>query len=116
VRKFVTVSIVSLLLLVLSYTTPIWVRNPGGFWILMIGLIIFISFLWLVIKLVKEVIAIVKNKNKFVLSDLLSSSVIVAALGFLLFVNLPINIEEELLVKLFFGRAMRAHKTTRHFT
>lgn len=63
-RKNLILSItISILFLGLIRLQPIWERRPGGFWNLLFGLAIVILLLWLIVKIIKEIIRIIKLRN-----------------------------------------------------
>jgi hypothetical protein len=77
-KKLVSIGLVSVTLLSLIYTDPIWTRYLGGRWILLIGLLIVVGFVWLIIKLIKEAIGLIKNRKIFKAGNLLPTLLIVA--------------------------------------
>lgn len=101
-KKLVSIGLVSVILLLLIYTDPIWTRHPGGFWIPLIFLLIVVGFFWLIIKLIKEVIGLIKNRKTFLWNNLLPTIVICVFLFFTLFYTLPINVEEIIYGKVIF--------------
>jgi len=62
-RKFISVGLVSVLLLGLWFFSSVWDRYPGGFWIIFFGLTITFLLAWLTIKLIREIIWLVKNRT-----------------------------------------------------
>lgn len=101
-KKLVSIVIVSVVLLLLIYTDPIWTRHPGGLWIPLIFLSIVAGFFWIIIKLIKEVIRLIKNRKIFVWNDLLPTIVICGFLFFNFFNPLPFNVEETIYGKVIF--------------
>lgn len=53
--------IISILFVGLIRFRPIWERNPGGFWNLLFYLAIAVLFFWLIVKIVKEIIRLIKQ-------------------------------------------------------
>jgi len=62
-RNLKTSLILSILLIGLVRLQPIWERNPGGFWNVLFYLSIAILFIWLITKVVKEIVHLVKNRK-----------------------------------------------------
>jgi hypothetical protein len=42
---------------------PIWERNPGGFWNLLFYLAIVVLFFWLIVKIIKEIVRLIKQRK-----------------------------------------------------
>lgn len=101
-KKLVSIGLVSVTLLILIYTDPIWTRSPGGLWIPLIGLFIVAGFLWLLIKLIREIIGLIKNRKTFKKRHLLPTILIVAVLCFTFFNTLSIDIEDNIYGKVVF--------------
>jgi hypothetical protein len=55
--------IISILFVGLIRFIPIWERNPGGFWNLLFYLVIAILFFWLIVKIIKEIIRLIKQRK-----------------------------------------------------
>jgi len=55
--------IISILFVGLIRFTPIWERNPGGFWNLLFYLAIVVLFFWLIVKIIKEIVRLVKQRK-----------------------------------------------------
>lgn len=55
--------IISILFVGLIRLLPIWERNPGGFWNLLFYLSIAILFFWLIVKIIKEIIRLIKQRK-----------------------------------------------------
>jgi len=63
-RKNLIISIViSILFLGLIRLEPIWERQPGGFWNVLFFLAILVLFFWSIVKIIKEIIRIIKLRN-----------------------------------------------------
>ena len=101
-KKLVVIGLVSLTLLTLIYTDPIWTRYPGGLWTPLIFLIIVGGLLWLLIKLIKEIIGLIKNRKTFKANHLLPTILILAILCFTFFNTLSFDIEDSLYGKVVF--------------
>jgi hypothetical protein len=94
-KKLVSIGLISVTLLILIYTHPIWTRSPGGLWIPLIGLLIVAGFFWLVIKLIKEIIEQIKNRKKFKANQLFPVGLIVGVLCFIFFNTFSWDIENK---------------------
>jgi hypothetical protein len=101
-KKLVSIGLVSVTLLSLIYTDPIWTRYPGGRWILLIGLLIVVGFVWLIIKLIKEAIGLIKNRKTFKANNLLPTLLIVAVFSFVFFNTFSFDIEDKFYGKVLF--------------
>lgn len=101
-KKLVLIGLVSVTLLILFYTDPIWSRHPGGLWILVIFLLIVIGFIWLAVELIKQIIGLIKNRRIFDWSHLLPSILIIGVLCFIFFNTFSFNVEEKIYGKVTF--------------
>ena len=102
IRKLVPTGLVCVTLLILIYTNPVWTRYPGGRWILLIGLLIVVGFVWLIIKLVKEIIGLIKNRKTFKTNHLLPTILIIGVLCFIFFNEFSFDIEDKIYGKVVF--------------
>ncbi len=59
--------IVSILFVGLIRLQPIWERNPGGFWNVLFLLGIAILFIWLIVKIIIEIIRLIKQRKNWTL-------------------------------------------------
>lgn len=89
-------------LLTLIYTDPIWTRNPGGLWIPLIFLLILSGFIWLTVKLIKEIILLVKNRRTFKWNQLLPTILITGILSFTFFNTFSFDVDEIVYGKVVF--------------
>lgn len=55
--------IISILFVGLIRFIPIWERNPGGFWNLLFYLAIVVLFFWLIVKIIKEIVRLIKQRK-----------------------------------------------------
>jgi hypothetical protein len=55
--------IISILFIGLIRLKPFWERNPGGFWNFLFYLAIAILFFWLIIKIIKEIFRLIKQRK-----------------------------------------------------
>jgi hypothetical protein len=94
-KKLVSIGLVSLTFLILSYTDSLWTRYPGGLWIPLIFLIIVVGFIWLCVKLIGEIFGLVKNRRTFKWNQLLPTSLIAGVLYFTLFGTFSFDIEDR---------------------
>lgn len=101
-KKLVSIGLISVILLLLIYTDPLWTRYPGGLWIPVIFLTIVVGFLWLIIKLVREIIGLIKNRKSFKQNHLLPTILIVGVLCFTFFNTLSFDIDERFYGKVVF--------------
>lgn len=101
-KRLFSIGLLSIGLMVLIYTEPLWSRYPGGFWIPLIFLIIIIGFFWLVVKLAKEVVGLVKNRKTFMWSHLLPAVLIGGFFCFTIFNTFSFDIEDNLYGKVIF--------------
>jgi hypothetical protein len=101
-KKLVSIGLVSVTLVILIYTDPIWTRSPGGLWIPLIGLSIVAGFFWLVIKLVREIIGLIKNRKTFKKNHLFPAILIVAVLCLTFFNTFSFDIEDNIYGKVVF--------------
>ena len=92
-RNLKTSLILSILLIGLVRLQPIWERNPGGFWNVLFYISIATLFIWLIIKVVKEIIHLVKNRKGLTFKLFIPLIIITIALLDLSF-N-PFNIDLE---------------------
>lgn len=84
----------------LVYLYPIWERTPGGFWLLPINLVILISFLWIIVRVIKELIMIFKIRNSLTLKAL--TPILTLTLGLLMLFTIQFNVEDTLYGKVRF--------------
>jgi len=101
-KKLVVIGLVSVTLLTLIYSDPIWTRYPGGLWTPLIFLIIVGGLLWLLIKLIKEIIGLIKNRKTFKANHLMPTILILTILCFTFFNTLSFDIEESIYGKVVF--------------
>jgi hypothetical protein len=101
-KRLIPIGLVSVTLLIFIYTDPIWTRYPGGMWTLLIGLLIVAGFVWLIIKLIKEIMALIKNRKTFKVNHLVPTIVIVFFLCFMFFNTLSFDIEGKIYGKVVF--------------
>jgi hypothetical protein len=101
-KKLVSIGLVSVILLILIYTDAIWARYPGGLWIPLIGLLIVAGFLWLLIKIIREIIALIKNRDNFKTSHLVPVIIILGVFCFTFFNPLSFVIEDKIYGKVIF--------------
>lgn len=101
-KKLISIGLVSLTLLLLIYTDPLWTRYPGGFWLILIFLLIVAAFFWLIIKLIRELIGLIKNRKAFKPNHLLPTLLIAAVLCFIFFSRLSFEIEDAIYGKVVF--------------
>jgi hypothetical protein len=101
-KKLVSIGLISVTLLILIYTDPIWTRNPGGLWIPLIGLLIIAGFVWLFVKMLREIIGLIKNRKTFKRNHLLPVTLIVAIFCFILFNTFSFDIEDKIYGKVVF--------------
>lgn len=101
-KKLVSIGLVSVTLLLLIYTNDLWTRYPGGIWIPLIFLLIVTGFIWLIVKLVKEIVGLIRNRNTFKRNHLLPTILIVGVLCFTFFNTFSIDIEDKVYGKVIF--------------
>jgi hypothetical protein len=101
-KKLVSIGLVSVTLLILIYTNPVWTRYPGGGWILLIGLSIVAGFFWLIIKLIREIIGLIKNRKAFKANHLVPTILIAGMLCFTFFNRSSFDIEDKIYGKVVF--------------
>jgi hypothetical protein len=101
-KKLVSIGLVSVILLILIYTHPIWTRYPGGRWIILIGLSIVAGFFWLIIKLIREIIGLLKSRKTFKVNHLVPTILIAGMLCFTFFIKLSFDIEDKIYGKVIF--------------
>jgi hypothetical protein len=102
IRKLVPIGLVCVTLLILIYTNPVWTRYPGGGWILLIGLLIAVGFVWLIIKPIKEILRLIKNRKSFKTNHLLPTILIIGVFYFILFNKFSFDIEDKIYGKVVF--------------
>ena len=95
-KKLVSIGVVSVTLLILIYTDPIWTRTPGGLWIHLIGLLIVVGFLWLIIKLIREIVGLIKSGKTFKTNHLLPTILIIGVFCFTFFNTFSLDIEDKI--------------------
>jgi hypothetical protein len=85
--------ILSICFLVLIRFTPVWQRNPGGLWNLLFYLSIAVLFIWIVIRLIKEIVFLIKQRRNLNLKLFIP----IAILSFALFDGMynPFKIDLE---------------------
>ncbi len=98
----ISIGLVSIVLILLIYTDPIWTRTPGGWWNVLIFLLIVALFFWLIIKLVKEVIALIKRIKEFTWTHLLPTILILLVFCFIFFNTISFDIEDRIYGKVIF--------------
>jgi len=101
-RKLVSIGLVSVTLLLLIYTEPLWTRHTGGLWTPLIFLSIAAGFFWLIIKLIKELIGMIKNRVAFKANQLLPTILIAGILSFTFFNTFSFDIEDKIYGKVVF--------------
>lgn len=101
-KKLALIGLVSVTLLILIYISPLWIRFPGGLWIPLIFLLVVAGFIWLLVKLIKEIIGLIKNRRTFKWSHLLPTILIVGVLCFTFFNTLSFGIEDRVYGKVTF--------------
>jgi hypothetical protein len=101
-KNLVSIGLVSVTLLFIIYTNDLWTRYPGGFWIPLIFLLIVAGFIWLVIKLVKEIIGLIKNRKTYKWNHLLPTILIVGVLCFTCLNTFSLDIEDKVYGKVVF--------------
>ncbi len=62
-RNLIISLIISILFAGLIRFIPIWERNPGGFWNLLFYLAIVVLFFWLIVKIIKEIVRLIKQRK-----------------------------------------------------
>lgn len=107
IRKLIPIGLVCVTLLILIYTNPVWTRYPGGRWILLIGLLIVVGFVWLIIKLNKEIKRLIKNRKTFKTNHLLPTILIIGVFcfiffSFIFFNKLSLYVEDKIYGKVVF--------------
>lgn len=113
-KKLVSIGLVSVTLLILIYTHPIWTRYPGGRWIFLIGLAIVAGFLWLIIKLIREIIGLVKNRKTFKSNHLVPVILIAGVFSFIFFTKSSFDIEDKIYGKVLFSACHEGSLNTQH--
>lgn len=83
-----------LLLFILSFFYPVWERTPGGFWLILFNLGILITFIWILVRIVKELILFVRLKKYNSINSYLPLLVLILGSGLLIAV--PFDIEKKL--------------------
>ena len=101
-KNLVSIGLVSVTLLILIYTDPLWTRYPGGLWIPLIFLLIVVGFIWLIIKLVKEIVGLIKSRSTFRWNHLLPTIFIAGVLCFTFFNTFSFDIAEKIYGKVIF--------------
>lgn len=101
-RKLLSTGLVCVALLILIYAKPVWMRYPGGSWIFLIGLLIAGGFVWLIIKLIKEIIALIKNRKTFKRNHVLPTLFIIGVFCFISFNRFSFDIEDKIYGKVLF--------------
>jgi len=85
--------------LILFY--PLWERFPGGLWNLLFYLVIGALFIWMIIKIISEVVRIIKKRRSLSLDIFLPIIILIVSL---LIVNFdPLESTDN---KLFFGKVL----------
>lgn len=72
--------ILSIALVGLIRLRPIWERNPGGLWNVLFFLSIAIILLWILIKILIEIVRIIKQQNTLKLNSFLSIGILLIGL------------------------------------
>lgn len=85
--------IVSIAFVGLLRLRPIWERNPGGLWNVLFFLTIAILFVWISIKIVIEIVRIIKNRRSLKLISFMPIGILLIALLDGLYNPLRINLE-----------------------
>lgn len=101
-KKLVSIGLVSVTLLILIYTDPIWTRYPGGLFVPLIGLLIVVGFLWLIVKLIREITGLIKNRKTFKTNHLLPTILIIGVFCFIFFNTFSFDIEDRIYGKVLF--------------
>ena len=101
-NKLISIGLVSVTLLILIYTDPLWTRYPGGLWIPLIFILILAGFIWLIVKLIKEIILLIKDRKSFKWNQLSPTTLIVAVLCFTFFNTFSFDIDEKVYGKVIF--------------
>src|SRR6185369_9212858 len=107
----IPIGLVSVTLLLLIYTDPVWTRYPGGLWIVLIFLLIVAGFIWLIIKLIKELIKLIKNRKTFKWTHLMPTILIIGSLCFIFFNTFSFDIENKIYGKVIFRACYEGTQT-----
>lgn len=79
---------------ILTFFYPVWERTPGGFWLILFNLGIFITFIWILARIVKELILLIRLKKYDSINNYLPLLVLIFGSGLL--ITVPFNIEKKL--------------------
>lgn len=85
--------ILSIALVGLIRLRPIWERNPGGLWNVLFFLSITIIFLWISIKILIEIVRIIKQRNALKLNSFLPIGILLIGLLDGMYNPFKINLE-----------------------
>ena len=85
--------IISVLFLGLIRFQPIWERHPGGFWNVLFFLSIVILFFWLITKIIKEIIQLIRQRKNLTFKLFIPLMILTIALFDGMFNPFKINLE-----------------------
>jgi hypothetical protein len=85
--------LLSIIFVLLIHLEPFWERYPGGWWNMLIYLAIAVLFFWILVKIILEIIKIIKFRKTFKYNALIP----ILILSFAIFEGLfnPLNIHAE---------------------
>ena len=97
-----TILAISLLLVffILTFFYPVWVRTPGGFWLILFNLAILISACWIILRIIVEIIQLIKNRKNLTFKELIPLLILLG--GSYILLTIPGNLEDELYGKVKF--------------
>ncbi|NJK98517.1 MAG: hypothetical protein HC905_29595 [Bacteroidales bacterium] len=93
-KKLIISIIISILYIGLVTFEPIWERTPGGFWNMLFYLVIGVLFFWLIIKIIIEIIGLIKQRNKLTLKLFIPIVILSFSFYFSTFNPLKIDLEK----------------------
>ena len=86
---FSLIKVIALFLIIFLW--PVWERFPGGFTIVLLGLLVLIGVLWLFIDFIREVIGVLRNW-RIKKTNVVRGGIIV--IGSILLISIPYNVED----------------------
>ncbi|MEN8250686.1 MAG: hypothetical protein ABFS32_17265 [Bacteroidota bacterium] len=107
-KKTIISAVKVLLALLLIILSPIWTRYPGGYWKFVIGIAIVVICISIIVDIIREIRAIVKQRKSLKIRTFLRLSILV--MGAFLMLLIPADLED----KLFGKKILEAYHESSH--
>jgi len=94
-RNLIKPLILSILFLGMTILEPIWSRKLGGFWNILVYLTLVVLFFWLLVKIIKEIIIIIKQRRALNFKLFLPLTIMTLSFYLTFFEPFRINLEKD---------------------